>query len=81
MDSKRTSLPHDASADVDMKDAHEFRDGTSSTTAVDLLSAEHTDGVLEAKMRLVNNAIDEIGFTNHHWKLFWCVVDKKNLEK
>lgn len=36
----------------------------------DLLSLEHSDPVLNAKMHLVNNAIDEIGFTRYHWKLF-----------
>jgi len=36
----------------------------------DLLSLEHVDPVLNAKMHLVNNAIDEIGFTPYHWKLF-----------
>ena len=44
---------------------------------MDLLSTEHTDAVLEAKMRLVNDAIDEIGFTNYHWQLFWCVLRDK----
>lgn len=29
----------------------------------DLLSLEHVDPVLNLKMHLVNNAIDEIGFT------------------
>ncbi|KAF2271152.1 membrane transporter [Lojkania enalia] len=36
----------------------------------DILSLEHTDPVLNAKMHLVNNAIDEIGFTRYQWKLF-----------
>ncbi|KAK8204599.1 Filamentous Growth Regulator [Zalaria obscura] len=36
----------------------------------DLLGQEHTDPVLNAKMHLVNDAIDEIGFTGYHWKLF-----------
>lgn len=36
----------------------------------DLLSLEHVDPVLNAKMHLVNNAIDEIGFTTYQWKLF-----------
>lgn len=36
----------------------------------DILSQEHTDPVLNAKMHLVNNAIDEIGFTGYHAKLF-----------
>ncbi|KAK5000888.1 Filamentous Growth Regulator [Elasticomyces elasticus] len=36
----------------------------------DLLGLEHTDPVLNAKMHLVNNAIDEIGFTGYQAKLF-----------
>ncbi|KAJ4358693.1 Filamentous Growth Regulator [Didymosphaeria variabile] len=36
----------------------------------DILSQEHIDPVLNAKMHLVNNAIDEIGFTGYQWKLF-----------
>ncbi|KAJ5161381.1 hypothetical protein N7492_006773 [Penicillium capsulatum] len=36
----------------------------------DLLGDEKVDQVLAAKMVLVNDAIDEIGFTPHHWKLF-----------
>ena len=36
----------------------------------DVLGQEHVDPVLNAKMHLVNNAIDEIGFTPYHAKLF-----------
>lgn len=36
----------------------------------DLLDLESVDPVLNAKMHLVNNAIDEIGFTPYHAKLF-----------
>ncbi|TKX26072.1 MFS transporter-like protein 23 [Elsinoe australis] len=52
-----SGLDHDA-GDVD------------SLQKQDLLSLEHTDPVLNAKMNLINNAIDEIGFTPYHWKLF-----------
>lgn len=45
-------------------------DETSSLGKGDILGAEHVDLVLNAKMHLVNNAIDEIGFTGYHWKLF-----------
>jgi hypothetical protein len=43
---------------------------TTSVGKGDVLSLEHTDPVLNAKMHLVNNAIDEIGFTPYHVKLF-----------
>ena len=43
---------------------------TSSLGKGDILESEHVDPVLNAKMHLVNNAIDEIGFTGYHWKLF-----------
>ncbi|OKL61711.1 hypothetical protein UA08_02337 [Talaromyces atroroseus] len=36
----------------------------------DLLQGEIVDQVLASKMNLINDAIDEIGFTPHHWKLF-----------
>ncbi|KAF4628149.1 hypothetical protein G7Y89_g10003 [Cudoniella acicularis] len=36
----------------------------------DLLSLQDVDPALNAKMHLVNNAIDEIGWTPYHWKLF-----------
>ncbi|KAJ5427865.1 Major facilitator superfamily domain general substrate transporter [Penicillium cf. griseofulvum] len=36
----------------------------------DILQGEKVDEALAAKMRLINDTIDEIGFTAHHWKLF-----------
>lgn len=45
-------------------------DDTSSIGKSDILSREGVDPVLSAKMHLVNNAIDEIGFTGYHWRLF-----------
>ncbi|KAL1305020.1 hypothetical protein AAFC00_003920 [Neodothiora populina] len=36
----------------------------------DVLAIEHVDPVLDAKMRLVNDTIDEIGMTRYQWKLF-----------
>ncbi|KAJ5850400.1 hypothetical protein N7455_010256 [Penicillium solitum] len=36
----------------------------------DLLQGEKVDEVLAAKMTIINDTIDEIGFTPHHWKLF-----------
>lgn len=45
-------------------------DEASSLGKGDILGAEHVDLVLNAKMHLVNNAVDEIGFTGYHWKLF-----------
>lgn len=47
-----------------------FDDDVSSLQKSDILSREHVDPALNAKMHLVNNAIDEIGFTPYHWKLF-----------
>lgn len=41
-----------------------------STRKGDLLNLEGVDPVLNHKMHLVNNAIDEIGFTPYHAKLF-----------
>ncbi|KAK6845314.1 hypothetical protein PG995_015424 [Apiospora arundinis] len=36
----------------------------------DILALQDTDPALNMKMHLVNNAIDEIGWTTYHWKLF-----------
>lgn len=55
----------------DVENQHIFDDDDSSSLAKgDILQLEHTDPVLNAKMHLVNNAIDEIGFTKYQWKLF-----------
>ena len=47
----------------DVNDVHSIQKG-------DLLDLESIDPVLNAKMRLVNDAIDEIGFTGYQVKLF-----------
>jgi hypothetical protein len=47
----------------DVDDIHSIQKG-------DLLDLESVDPVLNAKMRLVNDAIDEIGFTGYQAKLF-----------
>ncbi|KAH8677649.1 major facilitator superfamily domain-containing protein [Xylariales sp. PMI_506] len=36
----------------------------------DILGLQDIDAALNRKMHLVNNAIDEIGWTPYHWKLF-----------
>lgn len=54
----------------DVENQHIFDDDDSSSLAKgDILQLEHTDPVLNAKMHLVNNAIDEIGFTKYQWKV------------
>ncbi|KAF8863915.1 MFS general substrate transporter [Acephala macrosclerotiorum] len=45
-------------------------DGYSVQEGSDILALQDVDPALNAKMHLVNNAIDEIGWTNYHWKLF-----------
>jgi MFS family permease len=49
----------------------ERQDSLVSIQKGDLLSLESVDPVLNAKMTLINNAIDEIGFTGYQWKLFF----------
>jgi MFS family permease len=62
---------HDKKAqEHDLEHHATFDDDTSSLGKGDILQLEHTDPVLNAKMHLVNNAIDEIGFTGYQWKLF-----------
>lgn len=45
-------------------------DDDSSIKKGDLLNLESIDPVLNEKMHMVNSAIDEIGFTPYHAKLF-----------
>ncbi|KAI7776893.1 hypothetical protein LA080_004320 [Diaporthe eres] len=45
-------------------------DGGSLRDGEDILALQDLDPALNMKMHLVNNAIDEIGWTNYHWKLF-----------
>jgi MFS family permease len=49
----------------------ERRSSEESIQKGDLLSLEHVDPALNAKMHLVNDTIDEIGFTRYQWKLFF----------
>lgn len=49
----------------------ERRSSEESIQKGDLLSLEHVDPALNAKMHLVNDTIDEIGFTGYQWKLFF----------
>lgn len=62
--STNEKVPDDDNHDIDQSSLN------TSIGKGDLLSLEHVDPVLNAKMHLVNNAIDEIGFTGYHWKLF-----------
>jgi len=58
-----TKQHHDVESRVEQPDRISVGEG-------DLLALEHTDPVLNAKMHLINNAIDEIGMTPYQWKLF-----------
>ncbi|KAG5418003.1 hypothetical protein I9W82_004332 [Candida metapsilosis] len=46
-----------------------FEDSTSSE--FDMVDLEANDEILHAKMKLINDTIDEIGFTPYHLKLFF----------
>lgn len=45
-------------------------DGNGFVQEEDILALQDLDPALNSKMRLVNNAIDEIGWTPYHWQLF-----------
>lgn len=45
-------------------------DGSFLDSGEDLLALQDLEPALNMKMHLVNNAIDEIGWTTYHWKLF-----------
>jgi MFS family permease len=68
------AAPPKYSTVVDNKDVDEqgntITPDSMSGKGVDILGAQGTDPVLAKKMHLVNNAIDEIGLTPYHWKLF-----------
>lgn len=64
-DDEKVKIPEEGVlTDVHAEDAGPLRDGE------DILALQDLDPALNAKMHLVNNAIDEIGWTNYHWKLF-----------
>ncbi|EPE09381.1 membrane transporter [Ophiostoma piceae UAMH 11346] len=74
-----TALPQDAEAtaaggtyngDEKKDDAVRSSAGSSLDEGIDILGKEDLDPALTAKMHLVNNAIDDIGWTPYHWKLF-----------
>ncbi|PON25999.1 hypothetical protein TGAM01_v204943 [Trichoderma gamsii] len=46
-------------------------DGSSLRSGEDILALQDLDPALNMKMHLVNNAIDEIGWTGYHTKLFF----------
>jgi hypothetical protein len=43
----------------------------ASLKGLDVLALNDLDPAMDMKMHLVNNAIDEIGWTNYHLKLFF----------
>ncbi|KAG4411448.1 hypothetical protein IFR04_015418 [Cadophora malorum] len=49
---------------------HVVAESASFGVAEDILGSQSVDPALDAKMHIVNNAIDEIGWTPYHWKLF-----------
>jgi hypothetical protein len=58
--------PHIDHSQSPTRDSHEI----VNVQGGDLLNLESVDPVLNAKMKLVNDAIDEIGFTGYQAKLF-----------
>ncbi|KAF7975460.1 hypothetical protein HWV62_9479 [Athelia sp. TMB] len=79
MSATNLAPPDDAKRDVEKdaepKETIDHEDYTAEDSSVgthDLLSSstQLIDPALNAKMFIVNNAIDEIGWTNYHWKLF-----------
>ncbi|KAJ4153340.1 hypothetical protein LMH87_009830 [Akanthomyces muscarius] len=53
------------------EDGHASDDLGSIHSGEDILGMQDMDPALNKKMHLVNNAIDEIGWTNYHLKLFF----------
>lgn len=66
-------IEHGGEKNPEMGAPDELEPRTSDEISIkhgDLLGQEHVDPVLNAKMHLVNDAIDEIGMTWYQWKLF-----------
>jgi hypothetical protein len=55
---------------IGVEDANGIHSDDDSLKGEDVLALQDLDPVLNRKMHLVNNAIDEIGWTPYHWKLF-----------
>tara|TARA_R110002003_G_scaffold122_1_gene11002 strand:- start:11662 stop:12225 length:564 start_codon:yes stop_codon:yes gene_type:complete len=70
MEDSNTLQEKKPARDHDVEGQTTSSDDASSIGKGDILQLEHTDPVLNAKMHLINNAIDEIGFTKYQWKLF-----------
>ncbi|KAI5949572.1 FGR2 [Candida jiufengensis] len=71
---KKSQVPHDLSATPSLE--HEIQSSDNiSTSGENTLKDEELyslkDEVLHKKMKLINDAIDEIGFTPYHLKLFF----------
>lgn len=66
---KDKALHHQATSDAPPAYDNDLSDELSLAKG-DLLSLESLDPVLNAKMHLINNAIDEIGMTGYQWRLF-----------
>ncbi|KAK4896408.1 Filamentous Growth Regulator [Elasticomyces elasticus] len=67
------ALPDDKKLSDPTSDLHPSsspNDDVHSLQKGDILGQESLDPVLNRKMHLVNNAIDEIGMTGYQWKLF-----------
>lgn len=58
----------DPEKQLDLESVGEF---DTSSDSLDLTSLDGNDVVMGKKMRLVNDALDEIGFTPYHVKLFF----------
>lgn len=63
---EKAAVPEQGGVLTDVRAA----DSGSLRNGEDILALQDLDPALNMKMHLVNNAIDEIGWTNYHWKLF-----------
>ncbi|KAK7735270.1 Filamentous Growth Regulator [Cytospora paraplurivora] len=77
-----TTHAHDPDVEAGLEEKPQFADGgtleadiraadsSSLDSGEDVLALQDLEPALNMKMHLVNNAIDEIGWTAYHWKLF-----------
>ncbi|KAB5585631.1 major facilitator superfamily domain-containing protein [Coniochaeta sp. 2T2.1] len=71
---KPRSQRRDSSSDEEKRSTDNVGDLSSSNASSlkgeDVLALQDLDPAMNMKMHIVNNAIDQIGWTNYHWKLF-----------
>lgn len=65
-----TSPPLEAASLSEKEPFQDPYDESLSNGGVDMAELDQSDVIMQRKMKLINDALDEIGFTWYHFKLF-----------